>query len=429
MSRTGQISIARAGEPLELFFDESALKEVVEEKTNPGSHVTMYPGDYTSFDRDSEIEIPRNTSITILPGATVDYFEDYGEELFSRPTDSERPSNSINEEGEPNHPLATNQARRYIRPNFTGHVENIIDMNFGSEWAFQDSVDGINERLKTVEGTIGGFVATVEVEGVEAAAELEFQGILEFRSDENIDINFGTFTRSVQGGGEDKEGIFVKFSRPELGDVISKALGGDRIEMRDGNVTGDITVDHEEVETNRENISTTALPNPKNPSRDTSAYIKDVVTDDYGHLDKVVYDDVANIKNREPRSNDGKDGDIWFVGERNAVRDIFVRTGDPNQFSGEDGDIWFVNDEGVNVNGQEGKVIVNEFDGGPETSDGENGDLWFPVPPEPDPDGDGNPPAGSNDTVFDIKNILFKQRSPQGSDGGNLDIWTTELNQ
>lgn len=410
MSRIGQISLSRTGEPLDLFFDERELQRVIEDEASPGSHVTMYPGDYTVFDQDNDIEVPRNVSVTILPGATVDYARGYAEEDFSRddPPQGEfnRPSNVIDDQGLPDHPLATGEADRYVRPNFTGHVENIVDMNFGSEWAFRDNVKAVQDRVTALEDKIGDFVALITVQSFGADEELGFEDTLEFRSDSNINIDFGP----LSGG----DGVFVEFTRPELDDIVSQINGGNKIEMRNGDVFGNVTVDHEETTTNSENISTISLPNDPDPPRNSATYIKDVATDQYGHLENVVFDEIANLKDREPRSFEGKDGDIWLAEETGTVRDIFLRTTGPNPLNGQSGDLWFVNDDGIDINGKAGKVLTG--DSPPQPQDGDSGDIWLLI-------------SGGQSGSFFIQEIFFKQRSPESSDGNNEDIWTTEINQ
>mgnify|MGYP006926868688 CR=1 FL=1 len=133
MGLIGQVSLARAGTALELEFDVEDLKDVIENQARPFGHVTLHPGDFSNLDE--EIQIPEGVAVTILPGADVEYTDDF--------RDPGCPDNCavFDHDGNPNdsnqtHPLS-GDFKRYDRPNFTGHVENIADLNLASEWSLE----------------------------------------------------------------------------------------------------------------------------------------------------------------------------------------------------------------------------------------------------------------------------------------------------
>jgi len=138
MGLIGQVSLARAGTALELEFEVEDLKDVIENQAKPGGHVTLHPGDFSELD--VEIQIPEGVGVTILPGAKVEYTDD-----FRRKNCDPCPDDCFvyDHDGSPvdsndDHPLNFD-FKRYDKPNFTGHVENIADMNLASEWAFEIS--------------------------------------------------------------------------------------------------------------------------------------------------------------------------------------------------------------------------------------------------------------------------------------------------
>lgn len=76
MAITGQISLARAGQTVQVFQNVSDLGAIFDSNSTPSlqnfDHITLYPGDFTGIET---IEIPETPEVylTILPGAKVDY--------------------------------------------------------------------------------------------------------------------------------------------------------------------------------------------------------------------------------------------------------------------------------------------------------------------------------------------------------------------
>lgn len=68
MSVVAQISLSRANEDLQVFFDVTDLPTVLDEAL-PEDHVTLQPGDYSSV----AIDVPANVYLTVLPGAIINY--------------------------------------------------------------------------------------------------------------------------------------------------------------------------------------------------------------------------------------------------------------------------------------------------------------------------------------------------------------------
>lgn len=189
MSRVGQISIARPGGPLQLRFDERDLGRVIESEAQPGDHISLYPGNYTIWDEDDEIFIESGINVTILPGAKVDYVNEFRNENF---TFDENPADATDEEGLRNHPLATGGADRYLRPNFVGHTENIVDLNLGSEWAFERDVEKLRSDFVNID--VGGNSAD--------SLELNPGDTIEFRGGSGVSIESGALPN--------RDGIYIE---------------------------------------------------------------------------------------------------------------------------------------------------------------------------------------------------------------------------
>jgi len=384
MSRVGQISIARPGAPLQLEFDERALKRVIEEEAQPGDHVSLYPGNYTIWDEDEEIFIESGINLTVLPGAKVDYVQDFRSEDF---THDEEPVDSISGAGLRNHPLGTGSADRYLRPNFTGHVENIVDLNFGSEWAFERDL----KQLRTDFEDFSDFSRFINVnveERVIGPLEVGLGETIEFRSGQETIINYDFLPSG--------DGIYVEFDIDPLSTRVNKVFGGNKIQMRNSNVTGEVTIDHEELQTTGD------------PQNSELTFIQSLTVED-GHVVDVDANEIAILDQREPRSSEGEEGDIWFVEEGDFLRDIFLATAEPDNLEGKEGDLWFVNDQ--NNSERDAENVFARTDT-PEPSEGENGDIWLRLQQGP---GD----------FFAIQEVFIKQRSPSSADGDDNDIWTT----
>lgn len=428
MSRVGKISIARPGSPLQLEFDEAALKDVLENQASPGDHVTLYPGDYTvDWDEAEPIEIRQGISVTILPGATMRYFGELGgtptesqQSLTQNPRpnyrtedfehDKPRPTDSTDDQGNPDHPLATGAAERYVQPNFVGHVENIVDMNFGSEWAFESDVEELRTNFEDLESTVGSFVFETKTPSDQTTATVGFEGLVEFESsDGNIDISVD----QISGSGD--EDVTVDFQLPTLNDTVTSVSAGNKLQMENSQTIGDVEVQHEVISTSGD-VQNSGL-----------TFINALTVDD-GHVTNVEAEDIARVEDREPQNSEGEDGDIWLVEEAGFVRDVYLSTREPLPTDGvsgppggdttadgpETGDLWFVNDS-INTVGKAGTIIVD--DDQPTASDGDTGDIWLQLE------------SSGQDEPFEIQEVFFKQRSPDAIDGDDQDIWTTEINQ
>lgn len=388
MSRVGQISIARPGSPLQLKFEESELQTAIENDARPGDHVTLYPGDFTMWDEDTEIFIEEGISVTILPGAKVDYASNFREEDFGH---DGSPLDSTDGQGLLNHPLADGSAERYLRPNFTGHVENIVDLNLGSEWAFEEDVEELQDSLNTFVQNAANFTFDIDVDSRNAPPlTFELGEELEFRDADNVNINIDNLPGNP-------DGIYVEFEFDES--FVTQVSGGDKITMRNGVVSGNVTVDHADIQT---------LGSPQNSGL---TYIQSLVLDD-GHVVEVEEEDIATLNQREPRSNEGEEGDIWFVEQGGFVPNLFLSTSDPTVLDGEQGDLWFVNNQ-VNGAGPAGTVFISEDP--PTAGDGEEGAFWLQVDN-----------ADSEDS-FTIQEVFYRLQSPTSSQGDDNDIWTTEI--
>lgn len=430
MSRVGKISIARPGSPLQLEFDEAQLKDVLENQASPGDHVTLYPGDYTTdWDEAEPIEIRQGISVTILPGATMRYFGELGgsptesqQSLTQNPRetyrdknfthDKPRPTDSTDDQGNPDHPLATGAAERYVQPNFVGHVENIVDMNFGSEWAFESDVEELRTNFEDLRDKVGNFVFETKSPSDQTSAVVGFEGPVEFTSDSNINISISKLN---QNDPNNPLGAQIDFQISQLDDTVTSVSAGNKLQMENSQTFGDVEVQHEVIDT---------LGDVQNTGLD---FIQSLEVDD-GHVVDVDANPIARIEDRQPRSSEGNDGDVWLVEEVGFVRNIYLSTRQPQPTDGVSGpppgdtaaegpgtgDLWLVNDS-INTVGKAGTVIVNEDE--PDPGDGDVGDFWLEL---------GEPGV---DESFEIQNVFFKQRSPNSVDGNDEDIWTTEFDQ
>lgn len=384
MSRIGQISIASPGAPLELKFDESALKRVLESEANAGDHVTLYPGDYTLFDDDEDIEIRRGVTVTILPGAKVEYGTGFRNDNFAH---DGRPTDSIDSEALPNHPLS--DGARYITPSFTGHVENIVDLNFGSEWAFESDLEGLRTEVDNLK-VQGDAAILVDVESRnKGPLDMGFGETLEVRTNPGIDVDFDRLSSD--------DGVYLDF---QSSGKVTNVSGGNKIEMKDSTTTGAVVVDHEEISTSG------------SPQNSGKQFIQSVTVDD-GHVVDVTESDVAVLKDREPQSFDGEDGDIWLV-EEGALptRNVYLSTREPNNLEGNSSprDLWFVN-ESVNSVGKPGNLLASPD--APTSGDGAPGDIFLQS-------------DDMNEDTTTLQDVLYKLRPPNATDEDDGDIWTIE---
>lgn len=172
-------------------------------------HVTLYPGNYadeftTQSGNGIEIEIPINVSVTILPGAIVEYTENYRNQKFEsgNVTYEGDVIEATDGSGNPKHPLSPDQSStvgvgdvesdeayfRYKAPEFTGHVENISDLNLASDWAFKQDF----ERSLW-------FVRSTDQPN-EEPFPVPFENVVEFGAGENIDITVSELSGSPDKG-------------------------------------------------------------------------------------------------------------------------------------------------------------------------------------------------------------------------------------
>jgi len=319
--------------------EELKLKPLIEDSSTERKHVALYPCDYANSvyrDTSIEINIPVNVSITLMPGAIVDYDTDFRiqEYDYSGPVQEA-------EDGSGNviHPLADGTAVRYNAPNFTGHVENIADLNLASEWAFKQEFE---RSLWSVR----------DDDSAESFKPIPFDGVLEFRPGEKIDIVVDSFTNA-----EGDEGAFAEISHEptSTGSGISNsgqqviqsisvdstghvldatsveaalnAVGGDVINVNT-NASNDTIINHDAISISGSpnNSGTTVLQsvNPYKPS---------VSVPQTGHIDSATAVDIVGgsninvfdgpggitieteytIQSTAPTSSQGSDGDVVLV--------------------------------------------------------------------------------------------------------------------
>jgi hypothetical protein len=172
-------------------------------------HVTLYPGNYADeFTTQSgggiEIEIPINVSVTILPGAIVEYTENYRNQKFEsgNVTYEGDVVEATDGSGDPKHPLSPDQSStvgagdvesgeayfRYKAPEFTGHVENISDLNLASDWAFKQDF----ERSLW-------FARSTDQQNTEPFP-VPFENVVEFGAGEKIDITVSELSGTPDEG-------------------------------------------------------------------------------------------------------------------------------------------------------------------------------------------------------------------------------------
>lgn len=397
MSRVGQISIARPGFPLQLKFSTGKLKQVLEQDAQPGDHITLYPGDYTTwynetsdYDQGTEIEIEEGISVTILPGAKVDYYEGSSETFRDENYTHEGETfDSKDGQGDKNHPLSLKpesaRAKRYNTPNFTGHIENIGDMNLASEWAFETDLEKLRTTFNNVINQEEAFGVTTDNQT--QTPNIELGKTLEFREKANVNI-------STESYGSGNVGVNIEFDKNS---IIQVDAGRNLTSINDG---GEVTIDHEVIvpDGTSENSGTKFIQ---------SLFFKN------GHVKTVESAEVATINEREPRSNEGEDGDIWFVKERDFILNLFLSTNTPSQFDGEEGDLWFVDESLTNEFRKAGDFFIS--DATPSQNNGENGSVWLDVQSW----------TGTDFEVKQIEEITHKEQSPTSSNGSDGDIQST----
>jgi len=173
MAVSGQIEIIEPDSGKKRYFSESELSGELTDTNddlvvNPGSVVVLNPGDYTGV---GNVGIPPEVTVVLMPGATVSYVSGFrtGNEFGTT-------GNPVNNSG---HPLRS--IDRYDAPNFTGATENIVDLNFGSEWAFEADLEDLRS---TVQGEIvgGEFFWNIESGDLSSSPQTRFSSSVSVKS-------------------------------------------------------------------------------------------------------------------------------------------------------------------------------------------------------------------------------------------------------
>lgn len=332
-----QILSERPGRAEKKEYQISDLQSVIEGPPTTRKHVTLYPGDYTGVT--ASIEIPTFVSVTILPGAIVEYAPDFRIEGF----DSYGGDPQEAEDGSGNlvHPLSDGTADRYVSPSFTGHVENIADLNLASEWAFK-----------------GEFERTIwSVEGLSSFEDVPFDGTFELREGNQIQIAVGSRTNpddgayaeishdsisttsSVSNSGQNViQTISVDNGHvidAEITTAVPDVIGGDILTTTTDGSTGEVTVNHLGIEItgNPVNSGTTVL-------QSVSPYNDPGGAPESGHIEGAGAADLVggtNIEIQDTGQSNGKTqievGTEFFEVTDTAPTDDTV---------GSEGDVWLV---------------------------------------------------------------------------------------
>jgi hypothetical protein len=419
MAKVGQISIARPGFPLQLKFDESDLKATLEGEAQPGDHVTLYPGDFSTWyqkanlSEDTQIKIREGISVTILPGARVSYTDDFRKRNFAHDGET---FDSFDGSENPNHPLNTESnsfpaqedetlsSKRYAVPNFTGHVENIVDFNFGSEWAFESDLESLQEQVDNAIGR-GRNSIGVTTNTQQDAPPLQLGDKLEFVEKDSVNINTEAIPEEEPG-----EGVRVNIGFDKTS--ISSLEAGRNLEADQS--TGEVRLDHSLVEDIPTDPEVTQDPDGEKFSGSTvlqNLFLKN------GHISDYEAKEYATIQEREPRTNDGEQGDIWFVKDRDFLLNLYYSSSKPTQFDGQDGDIWVVGSEFRSEFRKAGNFLISQSD--PTTDQGEDGYVWLDVPLE-----SGSFAEDPLD-IGQIDQIIYQTFTPTKGDGKNKDVRAT----
>ena len=405
MEIVSQILTERPGRSRKREYSISDLDSAVSSQSDERKHVLLYPGDYASeWTSTVEIEVPENVSITLLPGAIVEYdgnFRRKSYRNYSGPAQEAKDS-----QGDLVHPLSDGE--RYVSPNFTGHVENITDLNLASEWAFKQEFERSLWSLRNADSA--------------TAINIPHEGVLELRPENKIEITSG----AVPGV---EEGAYVEIDHKEVTTQVigpgTTTTGGNinnegtphviqNLSVDDGHVVagdtlevvtrlegtskfinvsqmeGDIEIDHGTVGTE---IDPTQVANLDQKS------VSSIETDERGHVENVVFED----RTREVQAGIALSGNglgsgkfevnhkpISISGSPENSGATLVRSVEPfTPASGvETGHVSGV--EAVDV--VEGNNIIIDASGtteieistvptvktrSPNQNEGENGDMWF----------------------------------------------------
>jgi hypothetical protein len=332
-------------EIFEISTDSSnpKLKDLIEDTTSERKHVALYPGDYANSiysDSSIEIVIPKNVSITLMPGAIVDYSTDFRvqEYDYSGPVQE-----AENQSGDLIHPLADDptdsdppDAVRYDAPNFKGHVENIADLNLASEWAFKQEFE---RSLWSVRDDDSATVLQ----------NIPFEGVLEFQPEEKIDLTVRDFTPA-----EGDEGGVVEIAHeptttgPGIAnsgqqviqsisvDSTGHVLDATAVTAALNAVGGDVV----SVTTNAQNetiINHDSIPVSGSPANSGTSVIQSlgIFAPETGHIDSVTSVDIAG----------GSNINVFNNGTAIEVETSFTIEGSkPSDTQGENGDVALIVD-------------------------------------------------------------------------------------
>lgn len=320
MDVVAQILTERPGRTEEEEYQISDLQEAVE--LGPGAsldrrHITLYPGDYTTLG-DQEIEVPPNVTITILPGAVLEYANDFrldrfqvGNQTYDGPVIEE----DVNQP-DFDHPLASDPnvsnpaATRYLEPKFIGHVENITDLNLASEWAFKQEFERSLWSLRN--------------DDTNQLFDVPFENVVQLETEDWIEIDTGQIPNA-------NEGPFVNFRHEErqsqaLENELQNSVSNQEVikslEIDHGHIVGaesvPVVVD---IQSGNSTLEITSQNNPQNRgfveiTHNTDGQEVDVSTLNPGNIIKKLFTDseghvigtertanVAKIKAREPNED------------------------------------------------------------------------------------------------------------------------------
>lgn len=367
---TAQVVSDKVGQARVEEFDIGDLKSVLSNTGVVPKHVTLYPGDYTtwyedfgSYDEFEPVFIPEDVTVTLMPGAVVDYEEGFRLQDYLV-SDGEGGKKFY--EGDPissdTHPLSKpaedtpedEYAVRYLRPNFTGNIENITDLNLASEWAFKQEFE---RSLWSVKGKN----ENADGDRVQNSIQIPFEGTLQFEGGNKVKIDNEELPTSNEGAkitvrhktyNDNEDGVVE--DNPFLNDGSYRAIQSitvndghvldaetikvvERLENSDGDLTvssprGRISVDH--AATGNTDGSGNPIPAPTPPSPDSSAdppigdslAIVDFETDNKGHVQNVTY--AASVK----EVNGGRALTTTYMGS--SVYEVSLNATDLNEKDG-----------------------------------------------------------------------------------------------
>lgn len=215
MEVVSQILTERPGRTGKREYSIADLDTAITANSNERKHVLLYPGDYKAeWNNAVEIEIPINVSVTLLPGAIVEYSGNFRTQDYNY---DGPPIEAEDGQGDLIHPLATGAANRYERPNFTGHVENITDLNLASEWAFKQEF----ERS----------LWSVRNQTTQNVVNVPHQGVIELRPQNKVETSISPITGV-------EEGAFIEIRHEE---ITTQVIGSGGSTTTQGNINNEDT--------------------------------------------------------------------------------------------------------------------------------------------------------------------------------------------